>query len=93
MLDLEMSPEEALKQPRIHHQWFPDRLMFEPSLTQDLHKQLLQRGHILKTAPSMGVSQIVARNPNGEGFVGAADPERAVPRKAGDSQPPITAAE
>ena len=74
MLDLNMSPEDALKQPRIHHQWFPDHLMFEPSLTQDLHKQLLQRGHILKTAPSMGVSQIVARNPNGEGFVGAADP-------------------
>jgi len=74
MLDLNMSPEDALKQPRIHHQWFPDRLMFEPSLTQDLRKQLLQRGHILKTAPSIGVSQIVARSSNGGAFVGAADP-------------------
>ena len=74
MLDLKMSPPEALKQPRIHHQWFPDRLMVEPSLSPYLQKQLRQHGHVLETAPSMGVSQIVARNPNGEGFVGAADP-------------------
>jgi len=74
MLDMKMSPQQALKQPRIHHQWFPNRLMVEPSLSQDLQNLLRQRGHVLETAPSMGVSQIVARNATGEEFVGAADP-------------------
>ncbi len=74
MLDLGMSPQQALKQPRIHHQWFPNRLIVEPSLAQDLQDQLRQRGHVLEFDSAMGVSQIVARGREDEGFVGAADP-------------------
>ena len=73
-LDFGMSPAEALVQPRIHHQWFPNELMVEKSLPGRLQIGLARRGHKLKQMPSMGVSQIVARSPDGEGFVGAADP-------------------
>ena len=73
-LDFGMSPAEALVQPRIHHQWFPNELMVEKSLPGRLQVGLARRGHKLKQMPSMGVSQIVARSPDGEGFVGAADP-------------------
>ncbi len=74
LLDLGMSPAQALAQPRIHHQWSPDELMIERSLPGKLQVGLARRGHKLKKLPSMGVSQVVARSPEGKGFLGAADP-------------------
>ena len=74
LLDLGMSPQQALAQPRIHHQWFPNELMVEKALPRALQNDLARRGHQLKKLPSMGVSQVVARSPDGKGFVGAADP-------------------
>jgi gamma-glutamyltranspeptidase/glutathione hydrolase len=74
MLDLGMSPQAALRQPRIHHQWFPDRLVAEASLPGVLQEHLRQRGHVIELSPQMGVSQIAARAKDGDGFIGAADP-------------------
>ena len=74
MLDLGMGPKEALIQPRIHHQWFPDELMIESTLPPNLQAALVSGGHVLKKLPSMGVSQIVARTPDGKSFWGASDP-------------------
>jgi len=74
LLDLGMSPEQALAQPRIHHQWSPKELMVEKALPRALQSELARRGHQLKKLAPMGVSQIVARSPDGKGFVGAADP-------------------
>lgn len=74
LLDLGMTPEEAAAQPRIHHQWLPDELMVEKTLPRAQRVGLAKRGHKLRQIPPMGVSQIVARSPDGKGFVGAADP-------------------
>ncbi len=74
MLDLGLSPEEALARPRIHHQWFPDELLVEESLSPSLQADLERRGHKLRKSAASGVSQIVARSADGSGFVGAADP-------------------
>src|SRR5256885_3831722 len=74
MLDLHMSPRDALYQPRIHHQWFPGQLMVEDRLPPELQQELARRGHKLEKLPSMGVSQIVGRTADGKGFRGAADP-------------------
>jgi len=73
-LDLGMSPEAALAQPRIHQQWFPDELLVEKDLSPDVRSALASRGHQIKISSAMGVSQIVARPLDGEGFLGAADP-------------------
>ena len=77
LLDLGLDPEQALAQPRIHHQWSPDQLMIEHSLPVGVQVGLSRRGHKLKSLPRMGVSQIVARSRDGRGFVGAADPRAA----------------
>jgi gamma-glutamyltranspeptidase/glutathione hydrolase len=74
ILDLGMSPAQALAQPRIHHQWLPDELQVEKGLPRELRKDLAKRGHSLKEVPSMGVSQIVAWDRENQGFIGAADP-------------------
>jgi gamma-glutamyltranspeptidase / glutathione hydrolase len=73
-LDLGHSPEAAVARPRIHHQWFPNELMVEKTLPQDLREALTQRGHKLSELPAAGVSQLVTRSTDGKAFVGVADP-------------------
>jgi gamma-glutamyltranspeptidase/glutathione hydrolase len=74
MLDLGMTPREAIAAPRIHHQWSPGELMVEKALPDNLRSALEQRGHTVKELNSFAVSHIVARSADGKGFVGAADP-------------------
>ncbi|MSU56816.1 MAG: gamma-glutamyltransferase [Pedosphaera sp.] len=74
LLDLGLTPEQAVAAPRIHQQWSPDELMVEDSLPGNLRAALEKRGHVVKVLPSMATSQIVARDAKGKAFVGAADP-------------------
>jgi gamma-glutamyltranspeptidase/glutathione hydrolase len=74
MLDLGMTPAEALAAPRIHHQWSPDELMVEKRLPEALQTALAQRGHPVKELNALSVSQIVAHSKDGKNFIGAADP-------------------
>jgi gamma-glutamyltranspeptidase/glutathione hydrolase len=74
MLDLNLSPQEAIAAPRVHHQWSPDELMVEKSLPAPIREALVSRGHKIHVQSSMAVSQIVARTSDGKAFVGVADP-------------------
>ena len=74
MLDLGLSAEQALAQPRIHHQWFPNELLVETNLPPELQTALQQFGHKLKPTSVVGISQIVAQDPKQQNFRGAADP-------------------
>jgi gamma-glutamyltranspeptidase/glutathione hydrolase len=74
MIDLGQSPAEAIAAPRIHHQWSPGELMVEKSLPENLKTALEQRGHKLQELNALSVSHIVARSPDGRGFIGVADP-------------------
>jgi len=74
MLDLGMSPAEAIAAPRIHHQWSPGELMVEKSLPANLQSVLERRGHKIQELDALSASHIVARTPDGKGFIGAADP-------------------
>ena len=74
MLDMKMTPAEAIALPRIHHQWSPDELMVEKALSANLTAALEQRGHAVKELNALSVAHIVARSVDGKIFVGAADP-------------------
>lgn len=74
MLDLGLTPEQALAQPRIHQQWSPDELLVEAALPTAIKTALEQRGHVVKELRALAISQIVARSADGKSFVGAADP-------------------
>jgi len=74
MLDLGMTPAEAVAAPRIHQQWVPDVLYVEAKLPAASKQALAQRGQKIEEIPAVGISQIVARSPDGKSFTGAADP-------------------
>ena len=74
LLDLGMTPQQAVAAPRILHQWLPDKLFVETMLPAALKQSLRQRGHEIEELPAVALSQIVARSPDGKRFVGAADP-------------------
>lgn len=58
VIDFGMDIQQAVDQPRIHHQWMPDRLYYEPGLSPDTLELLRQRGHEL--APIYAVGSVEA---------------------------------
>jgi gamma-glutamyltranspeptidase/glutathione hydrolase len=74
LLDLGLSPAEAVAAPRLHHQWSPDELVVEPTLPSHLKTALEARGHRVTVREKLAISQIVARAPGQNHFIGVADP-------------------
>ncbi|MDQ2975791.1 MAG: gamma-glutamyltransferase, partial [Acidobacteriota bacterium] len=52
VVDYGMNIQQAIDAPRIHHQWLPDQLAFEPyGLSGDTQRALASRGHKLVDKP------------------------------------------
>jgi gamma-glutamyltranspeptidase/glutathione hydrolase len=52
VIDFEMNIQQAIDAPRIHHQWLPDEIMYEPfGLSADTFRALEARGHRLVAKP------------------------------------------
>jgi gamma-glutamyltranspeptidase/glutathione hydrolase len=64
--------EQAMRAPRIHHQWEPDTLFHEPGLTADALDGLGRRGHRLELRPDIGKANLIIRSSSG--LDAAADP-------------------
>ena len=75
VVDHGMNLAEATIAPRIHHQWFPDRLAIETGISPDTIRQLEAKGHtVLQTINKMGSLQSVAYRDGV--FYGASDTRR-----------------
>jgi gamma-glutamyltranspeptidase/glutathione hydrolase len=81
VMDFDMNPAAATSVPRIHHQWFPDRLFMEPGHSIDTRRILQTMGHNVNADPKslgdrvLGSTQSIIVSPNGL-LMGAADPRR-----------------
>ena len=76
VLLFDMTPVEALRQPRFHHQWIPDRLDFEEAWTdQGVVEQLEALGYMTGTRPSVGKVQMIEVLPDGL-ILPASDPRK-----------------
>ncbi len=53
VIDFQMDVQQAVDQPRLHHQWMPDRLMLEPGFSPDTRALLEKRGHTLGSIGSV----------------------------------------
>ncbi|MEO8071796.1 MAG: gamma-glutamyltransferase [Acidobacteriota bacterium] len=53
MIDHDMNIQEAIDAPRIHHQWFPDEILFEPyGMSPDTRSVLEKMGHNFADKPT-----------------------------------------
>ncbi len=73
-VDFGMSAAEAIAQPRIHHQWSPDRLRVETTLSKLSMDHLEAAGHQLDRSTSAGVCQAISFDAETGLFHGAYDP-------------------
>lgn len=81
-MEFDMNVATATARPRIHHQWFPDRLILEPGHSVDTRLKLAEMGHSVSAVASfnegervLGATMSIVRRPDGL-MAGAADYRR-----------------
>jgi gamma-glutamyltranspeptidase/glutathione hydrolase len=76
IIDYEMDIQQAIDAPRIHHQWMPDRIRWEPfGLNKDTRAALEKRGHVFADKPgNMGDAEGIMIELKTEIRLGASDP-------------------
>jgi gamma-glutamyltranspeptidase/glutathione hydrolase len=80
MIDFRMTVQEAIDQPRFHHQWRPDKLYLEKGFSPDTQLLLKQRGHQLEEI--YGVASVEAIAVDG-GWLQGAQNGRSAGKAAG----------
>ena len=76
VLDHGMDISDAVGVPRFHHQWLPDRVVFEPwGISPDTRKILESRGHTLIPLPwGRGIGDANSVMRSGNDLLGMSDP-------------------
>lgn len=72
-----LSPTEAVRAPRVHHQWQPDLLDLEGEYPRETALGLVRRGHVVRRGGHQGEVQAVFRLDQ-EGRIGVFDPDMVV---------------
>ena len=78
VIDYGMNIQQAIDAPRIHHQWLPDELVFEPyGLSGDMQKALVTRGYKLAKPRYLGDAEGIMIEEKTGVRLGATDPRRS----------------
>lgn len=79
VIDYNMNIQQAVDAPRIHHQWLPDELVYEPyGLSGDTQRVLAARGHKLVDKPRyIGDCEAIMIEEKTGVRLGATDPRRS----------------
>jgi gamma-glutamyltranspeptidase/glutathione hydrolase len=78
VVDYGMNIQQAIDAPRIHHQWLPDELVFEPyGLSGDTQNALTARGHKLAKPHYLGDAEGIMIEEKTGVRLGATDPRRS----------------
>jgi len=80
VLDLSISPGDAIAMKRFHHQWSPDKLYLEAGTDGAVAESLRRKGHTVVIGGSSGTTQMIYRDPQTGLLTGVHDPR--VPGKA-----------
>lgn len=66
IIDFNMSTEDAVWQPKFHHQWMPDRIDLEKGFPLKTRKALEEMGYKLIDRGSIGRTEVIKILPNGK---------------------------
>jgi gamma-glutamyltranspeptidase/glutathione hydrolase len=74
-IDFGMNIQEAINQPRIHHQWLPDQIDYEEfGITLDVKENLSRRGHKIGNSKILGRVEGILIDSDNNVIYGATDP-------------------
>ena len=60
IIDFGMAPQEAVDAPRVHHQWLPDEVYYEPfGISPDTLKLLTAMGHKMVEQTPWGATELI----------------------------------
>ncbi|WP_017462829.1 gamma-glutamyltransferase [Dyella ginsengisoli] len=77
VIDYGMNMQQAVNAPRMHHQWYPDAVIYEPGLFTDaVKKELEGMGYKFKQVQSWGADEAILRSPKTGLLEGANDRRR-----------------
>jgi gamma-glutamyltranspeptidase/glutathione hydrolase len=77
VVDFGLDAQEAVDAPRIHHQWLPDQIDYEPNaVVRDVEDALKRRGHVLKERSAIGDAHVIVVDLETGMRMGGADPRR-----------------
>jgi gamma-glutamyltranspeptidase / glutathione hydrolase len=72
VIDFKMDLESAINLPRIHHQWYPDRVDYE-SFYNDAQEELIRRGQIIGEKRRLGLVEGILIDHENKIIYGASD--------------------
>jgi gamma-glutamyltranspeptidase/glutathione hydrolase len=80
VLEFDMDLDAAVAAPRLHHQWLPDRVVFEPAVYKE-HSAMLDKlralGHVIDPKPArQGDAHSIGVDPQTGAYHGSADLRR-----------------
>jgi gamma-glutamyltranspeptidase/glutathione hydrolase len=61
-----MSLEDAINNPKFHHQWLPDEVSIEKTFSQSTKETLEKMGYVIKSRGSIGRTEGVLIGPTGK---------------------------
>jgi gamma-glutamyltranspeptidase/glutathione hydrolase len=73
VVDFGLDIQEAVNAPRFHHQWLPDEILVEDSLSPDTMNVLRSKGHKLKVEHFWGDGECIMIDPKNGECLGASD--------------------
>lgn len=72
IIEFGMSTEEAVNQPKFHHQWLPDRIDVEDNFPATVRTELQQMGYTINERSKIGRTEVIKVLPDGS-FEAVAD--------------------
>jgi gamma-glutamyltranspeptidase/glutathione hydrolase len=68
--------DEAVRAPRLHHQWKPDKITLEPSFEPEIEQGLQALGHVVTRGEPIGHANCIEVDPKTKGLRAIADVAR-----------------
>ncbi|MEO7120931.1 MAG: gamma-glutamyltransferase, partial [Ginsengibacter sp.] len=72
IIDFKMNPEDAVNDPKFHHQWLPDELYVENTFDTNVSDALKKMGYKISIKFGIGRTEVIMQEPNGV-MTGVAD--------------------
>ena len=66
LLEFDMSAQDAVNQPKFHHQWLPDEILVEKDFPHNVREKLQQLGYKITQTAQIGRTELIVISPDGK---------------------------